>query len=324
MNRVKITVFADPVCTWCWGSVPVTRALAYNYGDKLEFSYVMGGMIEDIATFSNRRLSIGGDVEMSNRNIHKHWIDASAVHGMPVCESGFHLFSAERCSTIPQNYAYIAAELYMRKNPYAHPVDAHLHFLRHLQEATAVDAALTNEVDVIAGIAATVGFDTEKYLEIYNGADVKQLYKEGKALCGKYEVQAFPTYLLEYRGEEMMLRGYSAYSIICHSIDHLTYENIKPVTDGRQQLTAENVRKFISQYGNAYPIEIATAFGIKRRSGHVALNVESYEGLPDVVDELLEAGEIAMAPKGNGFFYYCLKEGETPLQRRSRHLAGAL
>ena len=47
-DKVRISVFADPVCTWCWGSVPVLRALEYRYGDQLDITYVMGGMIVDI------------------------------------------------------------------------------------------------------------------------------------------------------------------------------------------------------------------------------------------------------------------------------------
>ena len=324
MNKVKITVFADPVCTWCWGSVPVVRALAYNYGNSLEFSYVMGGMIENITTFSNRRLSIGGDVAVSNRNIHRHWLDASAVHGMPVCESGFNLFSSEYLSTLPQNYAFIAACIYARKHSDTLPANAHLRFLRRLQEATAVDAVLTNRIENILGVAATVGFNPDDFLKIYNSKEVQDVYHEGKALCAKYDVQSLPTFVLDYRGEEMVLRGYSAYTIICHGIDHLSFGNVKPQDDGRQMFTAENVKNFISVFGTAYPIEIATAFGLKRNSGHTAINVESYEGLSDVIDVLLEAGEIAMAPKGNGFFYYIIKDGETAAQQRSRHLAGVL
>lgn len=310
MKKVKITIFADPVCTWCWGSVPVSRAVAYLYGGGVEISYVMGGMIEDITTFSNRRLSIGGDIALSNHNMHKHWLDASAVHGMPVCESGFRLFTAEHPSTLPQNYAYIAAVLYTKENTETVPLNAHLHFLRRLQEATAVDAAPTGSVKEILGIAASLGFDKERFLELYESEKVRKIYAEGKALCARYEVQTFPTYLLEYEGEEMMLRGYTSCNMLLHSIRNLSFGNVEPVNDGRRELNAENVERFIAVYGSAYPAEIAAAFGLKRISGHTALNAESYEGLPDVVDELLEKGTIAMAPKGNGFFYYCKKVHE--------------
>ena len=59
-------------------------------------------------------------------------------------------------------------------------------------------------------------------------------------------------------------------------------------------------------YGSAYPVEIATAFGLARRNGHTALNFESYEHLPDVIDGLVESGEVAVAPRGNGFICYKL------------------
>lgn len=323
MNKVKITVFSDPVCTWCWGSVPVLRALAYRYGEQLVFDYVMGGMIEDIASYSNRRLSVGGDIALSNRNIHQHWLDASAIHGMPVCQSGFHLFSEERRSTLPQNYAYIAARIYVVENRLTMPADAHLHFLRRLQEATAVGALLTNEKSIIFDLSATVGFEPEKFAAIYNSEKVKKIYEEGKRLCRKLDPLALPTFLLEYAGEELVLRGYSQYEIFSKSIEQLSHGAVKPIADGREKPTVENVRKFLSVFHNAYPVEVATAFAFKRHSGHSALNSESYEGLPDVLAMLVENGVVAMVPKGNGFMYYLLND-DNEMKKHRRHLAGVL
>ena len=308
MSNMKITVFSDPVCTWCWGSVPVWRALAYHYGERLELDYVMGGMIEDIKTYNNRRLSIGGDIALSNRKIHDHWIEASAVHGMPVCEQGFHLFSQEHTSTIPQNLAYLAAKVYEARYVGEVHRGSAQHYLRHLQEATAVDAVVTNDVDTLVDISAVVGFVPEKFRDIYVSDVVKKLYDEGKAFCRSYEAISFPTYLLTYRGEEMMLRGYSTYDVVRNCIEQLSFSNIKPIDDGRAAFTPENVLRFMENYGSAYPVEIATAFGLTRHTGHTALNVESYQGLADVLDKLVESGEVATAPRGNGFIYYKLND----------------
>ena len=307
MSKLRITVFADPVCTWCWGSVPVIRALAYRYGSQLEISYVMGGMIEDIRNYSNRRLSIGGDIALSNRNIHNHWLEASAVHGMPVCEKGYRIFSQERTSTIPQNLAYLVAKVYAERYASEVTPNVALHFLRRIQEATAVDALVTNSVDTLVDMSATVGMVPERFRDIYASDTVKELYADCKALCHSYEVQSFPTYVLDYRGEEMMVRGYSSYEILTNSIEQLTYGAIKPIDDGREALTTLNVLDFMETYGSAYPVEIATAFELPRQTGHTALNVESYQGLTDVLDELVKVGEIAFAPRGNGFIYYKLK-----------------
>ena len=318
MSNMKITVFSDPVCTWCWGSVPVWRALAYHYGNRVELDHVMGGMIEDIKPYNNRRLAIGGDIATSNRKIHDHWLDASAVHGMPVCEHGFRLFSQEHTSTIPQNLAYLAARVYEARYSGEVEPDAARHYLRHLQEATAVDAVVTGDTDVLVDMSAVVGFVPDKFREIYMSDVVKRLYDEDKALCRSYEVASFPCYLVTYRGEEMMLRGYSTFNVLRNSIEQLSFGNIKPIDDGREKFTAANVLHFMDICGSAYPVEIATAFGLARRNGHTALNVESYEGLSDMLDELVKAGEIATAPRGNGFMCYMLK-GHHPKQHILGH-----
>lgn len=318
MSNIKITVFSDPVCTWCWGSVPVWRALAYHYGNRVELDHVMGGMIEDIRTYNNRRLSIGGDIALSNRKIHDHWLDASAAHGMPVCEQGFHLFSQEHPSTIPQNLAFLAARVYEARYSAEVKPGAARHYLRCLQEATAVDAALTGDIDTLVDMSAVVGFVPDKFRTIYSSDVVKTLYDEGRAFCRSYEVTSFPCYLVTYRGEEMMLRGYSTYDVVHNCIEQLSFGNIKPIDDGREKFTAENVLRFMDVYGSAYPVEIATAFGLTRHNGHTALNIESYEGLPDVIEELVTAGKVATAPRGNGFICYSL-HGKHPKEHVHGH-----
>ncbi len=323
MEKMKITVFADPACTWCWGSVPVLRALAYRYGEQVEISYVMGGMIEDVLSYNNRRLSIGGDIEMSNRNMYGHWVEASAVHGMPVAEKQVRLFSQDRRSTIPLNLAYIAACEYVRENKEARR-DAHRHFLRALQEMTAVGGAHTNDEEVIVATAGVVGLDEHMFRTLFRSEEVKRLYTRGKEMCSKYEVHSFPTFLLQYRGEEMVVRGFTTYETLCHCISQLSYENVAPVSDGREKPSRDNVMKFVAEYGTAYPVEIATAFSMPRTGGHTALNVESYSGLPDIMDGLVKDGRLAMAPKGNGFIFYKLKEHPGYTQERNRATAAAV
>lgn len=321
MKRVKISVFADPACVWCWGSVPVVRALYYRFGPQIEIEYVMSGMIEDITSYNNRRLSIGGDIALSNRNIHKHWLEASAIHGMPVSETPVRLFTEVYRSTVPLNLAYIAAGLYVRSNKGC--VDrAAQRYLRILQEMTLVDGAQTNDPENVVAISALVGFSQQKFAEVYSADETAKIYSVNKELCKAYDVSAFPTYKLEYGGEEMMVRGFTTYETLVHCISQLTYENVKPVDDSRAHFTIANVREFIEECGTAYPVEIATAFALQRKGGHTALNVESYEGLSDVVEDLIKCGDIAMVPKGNGFMFYTLKRVQNSSQEKGRELAG--
>lgn len=301
MKNLKITIFADPVCTWCWGSVPVVRALEYRLGDKVEINYVMGCMIEDITTFNNRRLGIGGDIALSNRNMHKAWLEASAVHGMPVGEKGLRLFSEEHRSTAPQNIAYIAATVYKHKGG---ENVCPKRFLRRLQEATAVDSAITCDYDVIADLAAVEGYDPLRFKELMESREVRRLFEEDKALCKRYEVHTFPTFMIEYKGTEVVLRGFTSFDTIMQNISHMTYGKVSVNKSEEFAPTVPNIARFIERYGSVYPVEVATAFCMQRISGKSSLNVESYVGLPDIVEELIAQGDVAMRPRGNGFILY--------------------
>ena len=324
MDNVRITVFADPVCTWCWGSVPVLRAVEYRFGNQVEVKYVMGGMIEDVVSFMEHRGSPGGNIALLNRNIHAGWIEASEKHGMPVATGGFHLFSNERRSSVPQNLAYIASEMYAQRGGRTVKPDMPCHFLRVLQENTAVDAAVTNDTEVLVGLAAMVGMDTAIFRELLAGNEVKERYKVAKKMCARYEVNSFPTFLLEYRGEEKIIRGYIPWDQMQRSIVQLSKGTVTLCADGREQPTAVNVEKFIAKHSTAYPVEVATAFSLERREGHPALYSESYVGLSDIMAGLVENGNVAMVPKGNGFMFYALKNGATVSQIRGRERAGVL
>ncbi len=306
MKNLKITVFADPVCTWCWGSVPVIRALEYRLGDKVEIEYVMGCMIDDIAKYSNRRLGIGGDIELSNRNLFKAWTDASAVHGMPVGEKENPIFDKNHRSTAPQNIAYIAATLYKKKTGSGN-VPCPERFLHRLQEATAVDGLRTCDSSVIVDIAAAVGFEPHRFKEIMDSREAQRLFEQGKSTAAHYEVHSFPTYLLQYKGTEMILRGYTSLDTVMQNIGQLTYGKISLEMSDEFSATAENVKHFIERYGSVYPVEIATAFGMQRISGKSALNIESYEGLPAIVEELVASYAVSLKPRGNGFMLYWRK-----------------
>lgn len=328
MDRIKITQFADPACTWCWGSAPIMRALEYRYGEQIEFDYVMCTMIDDIRTHNNRRLGIGGDIELSNRNMMKAWVEASQLHGMPVAEHGFHLFSEERISTEPMNIAYIAAKYCCKKNSEGKTdFTKARHYFRRIQEATAVEAMHTNDINVLVDLSAVVGFEPNSFREAMESEHVRKMYERDCEKCRAYGVESTPSYLLEYKGEEMILPGFTTYETLERNINQFTYDKLtlhskEESGRGRLDLNRMNVKDFVERYNSVYPVEIATAFSLERESGKSALNIESYRHLPNVLDELLHDELIGMTPQGNGFKIYNIKEKLTDTQRRERQYAG--
>ena len=103
MNKITVYQFTDPVCIWCWGNEPVMRAIDYLYGDKVDTEYIMGGLVEDIATLFEDRDSGEDAIASANERMHRNWIAASARHGMPVTADRITLFSREQpsCRTAP-------------------------------------------------------------------------------------------------------------------------------------------------------------------------------------------------------------------------------
>ena len=324
MSTVKITVFADPVCTWCWGSSPIFRALEYRYNGQVSINFIMSGMIEDILTYNNRRLDIGGDIELSNRNIMKAWLEASATHGMPVQEHKFHLFSKERRSTIPQNLAYIAARLYASKSKDSDKeMQRAARFLRRIQEATALEAMHTNDSKILSDLSAVEGYDPVSFRQMLHSREVQRAYEEDKAMYNRYNIQGTPSYLIEYKKQEVLLQGFTSYETIERNITQLTYGRVEPKAEGSKRLECnkENIRDYINRYSSLFPVEIATAFKMERISGKSALNIESFHNLPDIIEELIKEREIHITPTANSFKIFATKAKESSTQKREREFA---
>lgn len=326
MDKLKITVFADPVCTWCWGTSPIMRAIEYRYGKGVDIEYVMTGMVDDIRTFSDRRLHIGGDdIALSNRNLVTAWVEASKIHGMPVQEHGFRLFDEQHTSTISQCLAYIAVRQLVgdENKEIAH------RYLRVIQQATAAEAVRTADISKLAGFAAVVGLSPDEVRCKIESREVKRMFQENRELAAHYGVDTTPTFLLQFRGKELLVQGYTTMETLEAEITRLTGGNVLPANGDKKMAkelepTKENVAHYLSCYGTAFPVDIATAFEMERNGGHTALNIESYKYLPDIIEELIADEEIAMTPFANSFKIYKLKEERTTTQNREREFAGTM
>ncbi len=248
---IEIIEFTDPVCTWCWGSEPVLRKLETRFGEQVKISYIMGGLVQDIMSFYDSYNDIGGDPERSNKNIAKHWVDASARHGMPVRSEGFKLFSKEHPSTYPQNIAYKAAQL--QDQALANK------FLRRIREASAAEARQTNTTEVLLELASETGLDIARFLDDFTRGPAQKAFEQDLAITAKYGARGFPSFLLKYGEKEMVIRGYKRYEEFKALIGHLSGGEIQelPVSADEGSIMA-----FIIRYGSVALIEIRMTFDL--------------------------------------------------------------
>jgi predicted DsbA family dithiol-disulfide isomerase len=276
---IQITEFTDPVCTWCWGSEPILRKLETRFGDQVKISYVMGGLVQDITSFYDSYNDIGGDPDRSNRNIARHWMEASERHGMPVKSEGFKLFSREHPSTYPQNIAYKAAQI-------QDPGLANK-FLRRIREASAAEARQTNTTEVLLELASEVGLDIARFLDDFTHGPAQKAFEQDLETTVKYGARGFPTFLLKYGEKEMVIRGYKRYEDFKALIGHLTGGEIQ-----ERQVPADedSIMTFITKYGSVAPVEIQMTFDLTDKE------------LQTIVKSLLTRQLIQKREAGNGYF----------------------
>ncbi|MHB8845769.1 MAG: DsbA family protein [Nitrospirota bacterium] len=278
-TMIEITEFTDPVCTWCWGSEPVLRKLETRFGEQVKIGYLMGGLVQDITSFYDSQNEIGGDPDLSNRNIARHWVEASSRHGMPVRSEGFKLFSREHPSTYPQNIAYKAAQ--MQDQGLAN------RFLRRIREASAAEARQTNLTEVLLELASEVGLDIARFLDDFTHGPAQQAFEQDLAITARYGARGFPSFLLKYGEKEMVIRGYKRYEEFKALIGHLSGGAIveRPVPANEETIMA-----FITRYGSAAPIEVQMAFDL------------ADDELKNVIDTLMNKHLVRKREAGNGYF----------------------
>ena len=108
-HLVEVVEYTDPYCTWCWGSEPILRKIQERYGEQVEITFKMGGLVADIGDFFDPLNLIVG--EGIFEQVAALWEDASRRHGMPVDSRVFRDLVGEFRSTYPANIAYKAAQM---------------------------------------------------------------------------------------------------------------------------------------------------------------------------------------------------------------------
>ena len=70
----EIILFADPMCSWCWGFSPVIGAIDVAYGERAPVSVVVGGL---------RPGTTWAMDEAAKRTVRHHWEQVGAATGQP-------------------------------------------------------------------------------------------------------------------------------------------------------------------------------------------------------------------------------------------------
>ena len=187
----ELIYIADPMCSWCWGFMPVITAIRRTLPDDITLRLVMGGHMAGNRQPRDRDMVLG------------FWRQVHETTGQPF------------------NFTYdMGADfIYDSTNPCRAVVtlrnlapDNELEFLSCLQRAFYVENADVTKTDVLAALAAPFAPSGELFLTLFSSDDMKQATDNDFALTRQLGGTGFPT-LLERVGKDIrpLARGYCTY-----------------------------------------------------------------------------------------------------------------
>lgn len=279
-GTVTLTQYTDPMCTWCWGSVPIIRHLQTVYGDQLQLRYVVGGLIEDFEEFYDAANDISEPAEVA-----PHWLEASDHHGMPVDTAIFEQDPAQ--STYPASIAFVAARQQDRTKSHR--------YLRRLREAFATQVRNVNHREEQIEIARAVGLDVEAFTTALDDGSARTAFREDLTKTRNAGVQAFPTYRIEGPEGERQVSGFQPF-------EQLDAE-VTAVAPSLDTLSVPPVREFVAEYGPVATQEVAEVYDLSPGKAR------------QILESLVDDGSLRGERRGNGHFWQ-----SSPSSENSREL----
>jgi len=278
---IEIIEYTDPYCTWCWGSEPILRKIKEVYGEQVEISYKMGGLVRDIYEFYDPLNNIGGELWYVQVAI--HWEEASIKHGMPVDSSVFYEIKDSFTSTYPANIAVKAAEFQDK--------ELAKKYLRRLREGAAAERKHIHKLEVQAELAKEVGLDVNKFIEDIRSGRAEEAFYKDLNECRELGITGFPTFLIKNLkdGKMYLVHGYRKYEFFETLLDKITGNSLQK---RKIEKTEQEVLGFIMRWGKVATQEVATL-----------LNITKYEAY-EMLKSMNEKGLIYDKKAGNDYFWF--------------------
>ena len=281
-EKVLITVFTEPMMGLSYESEPILRKLETHFPDRIRFWYVMSCLVPDVYRLvdpGELPLDREKAIERYNRRLAKIYEDEESISGMPINMEGFCLFDTEHTSSMPLNLAYKAAQL-------THPAKAE-QFLYNLRFATVVDCRPTTRTEEIMVVARKTGLDEQVFLDHFNSHTTRDELELDLQFGRKLGIYSLPSYLIQWGNRGVLIQSFH-YGDFLTAIEKVTEWTVRPVP---VEPTADGLRSLIQNHPLISPIEIRET-----------LDLNSTEEVEELLQPLLQAGEVTIQPVPHGWF----------------------
>jgi len=147
---VTVSYHTDPGCPWSWGAEPAVRKLMTEFGDSLEWRWVMAGLARDLAPGESPAAPLPPEVRAQ---LMEEWLRVSEKTGAPLDPLLWR--DGPLRSTYPACMAVKAAQEQAADGGYA--------YLRRLREAIVCERRKLDGAEALVEEARAAGLDVERF-----------------------------------------------------------------------------------------------------------------------------------------------------------------
>lgn len=205
-DRVVVTYYTDPLCCWSWAFQEQWERFCNEYGDRVDISYVMGGMIADWKKFSDPVSDISSPAQMG-----PIWMHAAAVTHT---EMNYHIWHKDPpASSYP---ACIAV-----RNAFLQSRQAGELYLKAIRRAVMVEQRNIARPDVLAAVADEL---SERNADVFNaddfreaGSDVaaRRAFRDDLQKAAYHKIGRFPTVtFVTGAGSGLIITGFRPFEML--------------------------------------------------------------------------------------------------------------
>ena len=283
-EKIMLTTFTDPMMGLSYECEPIFRKLETHFAGKIEFRYVMSGLVRNVYDFVDPDdMPKGKDVAIRkyNARLAKIYESEESILGMPINMTNFQLFSTKHTSSMPLNLAYKAAQLADEEKANQ--------FLYNLRYATIVDTKPTTQREEILEVVRQTGLDEEKFCLHFDGGAAQKALEQDLSLGQKLGIHSLPAYFVQYDNQKnLLIQSLIGYAAFVSVFAELTDGKIKPQPVSPNE---EHLRVLFDRHPLISPIEIREAF-----------DLSDMEEVRNIIQPFILAGKVKIREVHNGWF----------------------
>jgi putative protein-disulfide isomerase len=203
MGQVKINFYTDPLCCWSWAFDPHWRRLLKEFGDHIEYNYIMCGMISDWNSYHDPLNSVSKPIQMG-----PVWMHASEVTQVKMKYSLWH--EDPPSSSYPACIAVKTVGL--------QSATSEDKYLFNLRKTLMEDGNNISKPEVLLSVAEELeeeDFDFDKFYEDWKGPKGKEAFRADLQKTRFHNIGRFPT--LTFTNEKrkgIIIVGYRPYDVL--------------------------------------------------------------------------------------------------------------